>query len=208
MAMIAIRVPEETAKMLEQMAASIPGDNQSTSDMHITLVSLGDGIPVETLAKAMEACHSVTSKTSPFSLEVREISSFDPGNNGTPIILPVESKELIELQSKILEALNEFGVEYSKKWPEFKPHVTLSYVEGMKGEVSLPHPIRWGAFEVEIFGADHGSGGMSITLPLEMPNTELKLRKIAASIIKQTRPVWVRHATPLAKNSPLAWRTP
>lgn len=183
MAMIAIRVPKDTAKLMEKMAEAIPGDSQTASDMHITLVYLGDGVTVDTLSKVMLACHGVTSKTPPFSLEVNRIESFEPGEKGTPIILPVVSNDLHDLQRAVREALDVAGIDYSKKWPEFKPHVTLSYVKGMRGSGPLPSAIKWGAFELTVYGADHGNGGVSVVMPFEMQNMELRLQKIAMRIM-------------------------
>lgn len=182
MAMIALRVPHDTARMLEKLAGSMSGDSQTASEMHVTLVYLGDNVSVGTLSRVMLACSYVTSRTTPFSLSVGKIDSFEPGKNGTPVILPVTSNELHALHKAVSEALDTVGIEYSKKWPEFKPHVTLSYVDGMKGSGFFPSPITWGAFELSIYGDNHGDGGISIAMPFELPNIKLKMQTIAAKI--------------------------
>lgn len=194
MAMIAIRVPHDTARMLEKLAGSVSGDSQTASEMHVTLIYLGDDVSIGTLSKVMLACNSVTSKTTPFSLSVDKIDSFEPGKNGTPVILPIVSNELHALHKAVSEALDAAEVEYSKKWPEFKPHVTLSYVDGMKGSGFFPSPITWGAFELSIYGDNHGDGGISIAMPFELPSIELKMQTIAARIV----------AAPLAGFEPAA----
>lgn len=201
MAMIALRVPNDTARMLEKLAGSVNGDSQTASEMHVTLIYLGDDVSIETLSKVMLACNSVTSRTTPFSLSVDKIDSFEPGKNGTPVILPIVSNELHALHEAISEALDAAGIEYSKKWPEFKPHVTLSYVNGMKGSGFFPSPITWGAFELSIYGDNHGDGGVSITMPFELPSIELKMQTIAARM--QTIAARIA-AAPLAGFEPAA----
>jgi 2'-5' RNA ligase len=149
--------------------------------MHVTVIFLGDDVPMQQLASAMVACHAVTSKTAPFTLTVSDISSFEPGGNGTPVIMPVQSPELMTLEQELKAEFDRAGIPYSTKWPEFKPHVTLSYVPGMKASGPLPVPVSWGAFDLTIYGANHGDG-MSVVLPFELPNIEVKMQKIAAKI--------------------------
>lgn len=187
MAMIALRVPTETARLMERISGVLPGDSQAASDMHITIAYLGDKTPMEQIAKAMLACHSVASKTAPFMLTVDSMDSFEPGDDGTPIILPVKSEELHSLEKAIKEELDRFGVGYSKKWPEFKPHVTMSYIKGMRAAGPLSVPISWGAFDMTIYGADRGDGRVSIVLPFILPNTHIKLQRIAAKIARPNR---------------------
>lgn len=183
MAMIAIRIPQETARLLEKMAKCIPGNSQAASDMHVTVLYLGDDVPIDVIAKAMTACHAVTSTTAPFTMSVDRIDSFEPGTNGTPVIMPVTSNELQTLHQNLKAELDRQGVFYDKKWPEFKPHVTLSYVDGMKGSGYLPKPLSWGVFELTVYGANKGEG-VSAVLPFELSSTELKLQKIASRITR------------------------
>jgi 2'-5' RNA ligase len=185
MAMVAIRVPQETGHLLENMSNCIPGDSQTASDMHVTVAFLGDDVPISSLAAAMTACHAVTSRTSPFVLTVDSIESFEPGKDGTPIIMPVKSEELHALEQAVKAEMDRIGVFYDKKWPEFKPHVTLSYVKGMRGAGALPAPLSWGAFGLTVYGGNHGNEGVSIELPFELPSMQLKMNAIASRIAKK-----------------------
>lgn len=180
--MIALRVPQEVGRLLAQMSGALPGDVQAASEMHVTVVYLGDGASMEQLAAAMVACHKVTRRTSPFTLTCSEVASFDPGHHGTPVILPVQSPELMQLERDLKEELDLSGVSYSAKWPEFKPHVTLSYMPGAKTAGPLPAPVSWGAFDLTIYGADRGDGRVSIALPFVLQNFQLQLEKIAAKL--------------------------
>ena len=185
MAMIAVKVPTETSRLISKISEALPGDSQAASEMHVTIIHLGDDVPISQLAKVMEACHTVTSKISPFVMTVDSIDSFEPGDNGgVPVILPVQSQELHELEQKLKQEFDSAGISYSNKYPEFKPHVTLSYVPGMKAVGPLPAPISWGAFEMMIYGADSGDGRVLVTLPFGLPNMQIKLQKIAARVAR------------------------
>jgi 2'-5' RNA ligase len=183
MAMIALRVPQETSRLLEQIASCFPGENQTASDMHITVVCLNGDLTIDVLSKVMAACHTVTSKTAPFIVNVNRIDSFD-SNSKTPIILPVESNELHQLNESIKQELDNQGIDYDKKY--YKPHVTLSYIDKLKGSGPLSTPISWGVYEIEIYGGNKGNEGVSIKLPLNIPNTQIKLDKIATKIASLT----------------------
>lgn len=175
MAMIALRVPQDAARLLNRIAYNTPGNNQAASDMHITIISLGDGIPVSTLAKVMSVCYEITSNTAPFTVTVDRIDSFKPGQDGTPIIMPILSDEIHKLEQVLKAKLDENQIEYSKKFPEFKPHVTLSYVDGMRGAGMLSSPLSWGVYELTIYGGDHGDSGLSIVLPFEVSSHQVKI---------------------------------
>lgn len=182
MAMIALKVPAEAARLLGAVAGHLPGDSQTASDMHVTVLYLGDDVPMQQLAQTMAACHVVTSKTPPFVLTVNSIDSFDPGEDGTPVIMPVSSPELMSLEQALKAELDSAGVQYSKKFPEYKPHVTLSYIPGMKASGPLPTPISWGAFDLTIYGANRGDGRATIILPFAPQNFQVQMEKIAAKV--------------------------
>lgn len=182
MAMVAIRVPAEAARLLSAVAGALPGDSQAASEMHVTLLYLGDDVPMEQLARVMVACYAVTRKTAPFTMTVSEVASFDPGGNGTPVILPVQSPELHELQGNLRQELDRSGVDYDKKWPEYKPHVTLSYVPNMKAAGPMASPISWGAFDLTIYGANRGDGRATIILPFAPQSFQVQMEKIASKI--------------------------
>lgn len=183
MAMIALRVPQDVALMLE--GVETPGDNHSASDMHVTILYLGDDTPIANLAMAMVAMHEVASKWSPFLMSVDGVSSFDSNDEGkTPIIAPVESPELHELHEALKESLKTHGVWFSEKYPEYKPHVTLSYAdEGDANDKTFPKPVTWGAYGLDLYGGNEGMRGPFAHLPFSIPpSTEVKLSSVAHRI--------------------------
>lgn len=174
MSFIGIKVPAEVGRMLETV--DVPGERHSVSDMHITLLYLGKGVDVVSVAKAMVVTHEVASKTRPFMVWGDAVSSF-PSNpdDGVPVIVPVHSQPLHALRAALASRFDELGIGYSKKYPDFKPHVTLSYVKdpgpGFQApSTPLPGYTGWVVYDVTIWAGDENmSEGMEIRVPLKGP---------------------------------------
>src|ERR1700676_2321886 len=108
MAMIAIRVPDDIAHMISSIEA--PGDPENNK--HVTIVYLGDDVPIEQLAEAVVVCFNVATATKPFSLRSEKVTTFPKGKDGFPVICPVESPPLHALKARLEEALTKAGVSY------------------------------------------------------------------------------------------------
>jgi len=180
-ALVGLRVPYEAARLLQGI--DVPGDKLATSNMHVTILYLGHGISVIEVAKAMCAAHQVTSRTSPFLCGIKDISSFPVGKDGIPVICPIHSPGLHVLNAALRAEFDRLGVEYSKKWPEYEPHVTLSYItnsSGSRADLSyLPGPLTWTASEMVIWGGDEGDEVLSITMPFVLGPVERAARQIS-----------------------------
>jgi 2'-5' RNA ligase len=169
MAFLGIRIPHETGRLLSKI--DVPGEKTSTSEMHITLLYLGDEWPISEISKAMEAAYDIVSKTKPFTAEVNKVSHFPKNPHDQdkyPIITRVESKELHELRGKLAKKFDKEGVEYSKLHPDYKPHVTLAYSEKEPEDVSFD-PLEFSISEVVLWGGDHGDDRIFVTFPLAGP---------------------------------------
>lgn len=181
MAFIGLKVPHEAARLLR--GVDVPGDRLSTSDMHVTVLYLGHGVPVVEVAKAMCAAHQVTSRTAPFLCGIRDVSSFPGGEDGIPVICPVHSPGLHVLNAALRAEFDRLCIRYSKKWPEYKPHVTLSYVTGPDApraySSDLPGPLTWTASDMVIWGGDEGDEVLSVTMPFVLGPVERAARRIS-----------------------------
>lgn len=171
MAFIGLRTPPETSRLLCDIG--VPGTKTPRGDHHVTLVFLGSGIGVDVLAEAVKATYSVTSKTRPFTVRTTRVISF-PTNpddqDGHPVIACIESDELHELQADLVRALDEAGVDFSKKFPTYRPHVTLAYSPEPVEEFRIPI-IEWGAHEIVMWGGDDGDRKLTVTFPLALRQT-------------------------------------
>jgi 2'-5' RNA ligase len=109
------------------LGVDVPGEREAPETFHVTLVYFGRDRPFNDLIRAAVIASSVCKDFDPFKCQVHRVVSFDPGDKGYPIVGRIESQQINELWTVLRTAYDEHGFEYSKKWPNFTPHVTLSY---------------------------------------------------------------------------------
>lgn len=166
---LAISVPVELGKLLTGI--SVPGRKEPLTKLHVTLHYFGEEYADDKAMKAAQVAFEVAGKFKPFAVSTSMISTF-PGKEEVPVICKVDSPELHALQGALSKAFDEAGVEYSKKYPVFTPHITLSYAN----ETPPDQPIPTVGFTVSDFSmwvGDRDDRQMQITFPLNM--TALKV---------------------------------
>jgi 2'-5' RNA ligase len=169
MALLSLRVPQETARLLSSL--DVPGEKEGSAFMHVTLLYLEDA-SIEEVIRAISATYRVTNETAPFLLRASSISHFDGGEK-VPIICPIESAPLHEFQFRLRNAFDQDGIPYSKKFPEYKPHVTLSYAEAPLEEnvdQTIEPYLEWGAHSVTLWAGQNGDEGLSCELAFKTPH--------------------------------------
>lgn len=180
MAFLGIRVPLEIARRLSGI--SVPGQKEAPGRMHITILDLGDDVPVDQIATATNAIFNVLKGCKPIPVETSLVSCFDSGEGGGyPIICRVESSELHKLREQLKIALDEAGVAYSKKYPEYVPHVTLAYSKE-KVTDQLMDPVGWTVAELVLWGGDNGDDKLTVTFPLSLGSKKTKGASFRAMI--------------------------
>ena len=177
MAFIGLKLPHETARLLSEI--DVPGKLEAPSSFHITLLYIGDDVAVDTLAEAMKATLAVTEQTRPFTVSTSRVIAFPPGDGKHPIICPVSSDSLHDLQAKLRSSYDAAGIEYSKKFPEYKPHVTLSYAEETIEERRLP-TVEWGAHECVLWGGDSGDKRLVMAFPFSIDTSPATIEERVA----------------------------
>lgn len=165
MAFIGISVPHETARILSEL--DVPGTKESISHFHITMIYLGSGVPIEQLTDAIKATFKVTAKTKPFSVSTSLVTCFPKNEDGVPIICRVNSDPLHDLRKRLTSAFSAGGVQYNKKYPDYKPHVTLAYAEEEIEERTIP-TVTWGAHELVLWGGDEGDRKLIVRFPFSI----------------------------------------
>lgn len=167
MAFIGLQVPLDAAQLLESVQT--PGEKEDTASLHVTILHMGDNLPISTVAQAMMAAYSVTAKHRPFLVCCDRVDSFPPNPEyGIPVIAPVQSPPLLALHAALCVAFDAAGVPYSKKHPEYKPHVTLARnfaPDAKPYRAQLPGFCAWVAYELVIWGGSDGDGRVNIHLP-------------------------------------------
>jgi 2'-5' RNA ligase len=165
MAFLGLQVPHSTARLFSEI--EVDGDKTSLDSFHITIMYLGKDVSIDHIADAMKATFEVTSKTKPFSVRTSRVTNFPSNDEGVPIIARVESDALHALRTQLQETYERLGVAYDNKYPNYKPHVTLSYAELEIEEFRIP-TLEWGAHELVLWGGDEGDRKLVITFPFSI----------------------------------------
>lgn len=177
MAFLGLKLPHETARILSEI--EVPGKTEAPSHFHITLLHLGDEVPIETLGKALVATYEVSSQTNPFTVRTSRVSSFPATPDGeTPVICLVDSDDLHELHRRLSAAYDKAGVDFSKKFPTYRPHVTLAYSKDASVRDRRIPTVEWGAHELVLWGGDSGDRRVVMSFPFSIKTSSL-VSKIA-----------------------------
>lgn len=170
MAFLGFRVPHETSRLFRDI--EVPGTKTEMGQYHVTLLYLGNDIEVDVLAEALKATYAVTSKTRHFTVRTSMVMSFPPSpEDGHPVVARITSDELHDLRERLVLAFDEGGIDFNKKYPDYKPHVTLSYAGDAVDEFRIP-TIEWGAHELVMWGGDDGDRKLTVTFPLALRSDE------------------------------------
>jgi len=166
MSFLGIAVPHEISRLLASV--DVPGDPKPTSSYHVTLFYLGDDIPVDKLSDALSPIYEVVSRTPPFTVETSEITSFPPKPDGTvPVVARIVSNDLLRLRAELKGAFDAAGIEYSKTFPDYRPHVTLAMLPGGERPADIPiRKVEWGVGEIVLWGGDYEDDKLIVTFPL------------------------------------------
>jgi len=166
MAALMLQVPEETARVLRELP--VPGEPEK-GDPHITVIYLGKDVPIDLISSMIPVIYKISSATLPFSVTTNHVSYFPAGEDGVPIIAEVNSPELHRFRENLCKALDEAGLPYDKKFPEYKPHTTLAYDSNPETTVDLNIPeISWGAHELVLWGSNRDAGRLVVKFPFSL----------------------------------------
>lgn len=166
MAFLGIRVPIETARLLKEI--EVPGENAANSELHITILCFEDNWPISELAKSLEAAYDIVSKFKPFRVTMDKVTCFPKHGDRCAIIAPVKSDELHELHDKLAKNFDKEDIDFSKRFKDYKPHVTLSFNDEEIDEQKIDK-VEFVVQEVVLWGGDHGDDRIFITFPLKGP---------------------------------------
>lgn len=183
MAMIAIPVPESVGRLFRSI--EVPGERDNSD--HITMFYLGDNLSINKIVKIIPVVYKLVSELEPFLITTRKIVTFPKGDKGYPVIAPVEGANLHEIRKKLKRAFDSKGIEYNNKFPEYKPHVTLSYSKKKPKHIRLPKT-QWQVNEIAIYGGDSCDEKIFVKLPLGLKIIERKAAYIdqLASLYKKS----------------------
>lgn len=147
--MIAVPVPDEISQLFRAM--NIPGKQEPTD--HITLFYFEDDTNPLSLVRAVPLIQEETRNLQPFDVTCKKIISFPEGDDGYPIVGKIKSKSLKKLRKKISKLFDEHGIPYSKKFPKYKPHTTISYLDEHLEDFNIDK-ITWTVSSIALYDDD------------------------------------------------------
>ncbi len=173
MAFIGLSIPETVSKKLSKI--KVPGDKENPEDYHITLIHFEEKHSPKEILKIIEIVSEITSKIKPFDIKTAKLTSFPKfEDNPIPIIVKVESRELHKLQEKLKNKLIEENIEFSKTFKEFKPHITLSYLEAETFKDKNIEELVMEMKELTYFGGEYKNNYLKVDFKLGHGNQSLK----------------------------------
>jgi 2'-5' RNA ligase len=140
----------------DDIAEQYPEDGKEGEDSsppHITAFYIGM-LPSHFNEKALKTIYDVAKATKPFHVKLSKPKKFQNDYGQTIWHSPVVSKRLKDFNAALKHAFMQDHVPFDNKWPEFKPHVTIEYVdEGEKARYRKVKPAgKWKVDTLWVWG--------------------------------------------------------
>jgi 2'-5' RNA ligase len=156
-AFVGMRLPSIAATNLSEI--EVPGETYLLKEMHITLAYLGKSVPITQVFRAMACCYAAAQEFGPFQVTTAAVMSFPADQKGIPVIARIVTPQLFSLRERIVQLFDANGVEYSKRHPQYKPHVTLSYSK-QPVPIRVINPVQWDAGWITVWGGEEMDDGI------------------------------------------------
>lgn len=165
MAFLGVEVPTELAELLSII--DVPGTKENINELHITfLYFTPNALEPKEIGKIIEITNKVISNYKPFFVSFDMIESFPKGNDGYPIIIPINSKEFKKIYYALFKEFEKAKIDFSKKFKIFRPHITLSYNDKpFKKKIS---ELGFTITKFKLKGGAIGEDGITSNIPLNI----------------------------------------
>jgi 2'-5' RNA ligase len=159
-----MRLPSIAATNLSEIP--VPGEATPLREMHVTLAFLGNQVPMEQVFRSLACCYLVAQEYAPLELTAALLMSFPADPEGRiPVIARIVTPQLFDMRARLVQLLEMNKVEYSKRHPQYKPHVTLSYAQQAVPPQKIK-PLRWPAQWLTVWGGDEADQLFSAEIEL------------------------------------------
>lgn len=164
--MLYVPVPKSVGVSL--LEKKLPGRTESLDGLHVTLFCFEE-MTLSQYTTAIEIVSSISSTRafpSPMKLMTMRTHYFEGDGSKIPVFARVLSPSLMGLRAAIAEAFVSYEIPFKNNFPEYKPHITLSY---SKEECSYPfEPISWTVSDLRFKTRVSGFGdyNMEAKIPL------------------------------------------
>lgn len=115
----------------EHIAAQFPADGKEGEDSsppHVTLLYIGT-LPSSFEARMCEVVKEVVENFKSFDVYLGDVKKFVNDDMQKVFHSPVKSRKLQSLHEELKDAFKKNQLPFSTKYPEFKPHITIEYVD-------------------------------------------------------------------------------
>lgn len=155
MAIIALEVPRGVGQYLQRL--DVPGAKTPIEEMHVTIVQIDADLSPIDVANIAGVVADLTHTMRSFEVNLHTLSQFPRNDHGVPVICPVVSEGLMLFQGRLVDTLDRAGIEFNKKFPVYKPHVTVSWAQESIAPASLVRPITWMTRDVVLWPTYNGA---------------------------------------------------
>lgn len=166
MSILAVRIAPHIYDALSSY--DIPGVREPAHNAHVTMLYF-DSKELPSL-DLIETLHDYCMGLLPFTATASKISSFSRGDEGTiPVIAPVVSPQLMKSRANIGTLLESREIYFNKKFPDYKPHITLSYSETGLNDFPVT-PVTWTIESFELWCGEHNDNDLFVIFPFRGHN--------------------------------------
>lgn len=187
MSMIALKIPLDISDKLSKI--KVDGKKESPEEYHITMFYFDGKLKIDDVCKITKTMNSVLGRFSPPKISFKEVSYFPKGDDGFPVVVPILSDDLIEVRKSLAKAFDKEKINYSKKWPEFKPHLTLAYSKKEPTDQKVDKS-SWSATELVLYAGDKQEfskfeSGMFVFMPFgKKASSKFEVIRLASFIFE------------------------
>mgnify|MGYP003475356039 CR=1 FL=1 len=187
MSMIALKIPSDISEKLSKI--KVDGKKELPQEYHITMFYFDGKLKIDDICKITRIMNSVLGRFVPPKISFKEVSFFPKGNDGFPVIVPILSDDLIEVRKSLVKAFDKEKINYSKKWPEFKPHLTLAYSKKEPTNQNIGK-CSWNATELVLYAGDKFEfskfeNGMFIFMPFgKKASSKFEMIRLASFVFE------------------------
>ena len=172
---LALQIPEDVAKKL-----AVEG-GESIDDMHVTLF-YKKGLTPEQAKRVQEVFDDVWPHYHPIEIELDgKLSRFEASessDNMDVLYAPILSDDIHSLRQDLLERLAEEDIHPSDAHPDYKPHITIKYVEPGTDEDFEIEPV---SFDISAAVFSPGGGKVAGVIGTEESSPDGDMTDVAGS---------------------------
>ncbi len=147
------------APLPDEVASQFPTEGregEDSSPSHVTVLYVGDLEDAGKQKELIDVVQKTASALGPFEVSLGRVEEFLNDKKQRVTHSPVEGQDLHKLHNVLKGVFELMGIPFSDKYPEYKPHVTIEYInEGKEERFEAVRPQgSWIVDHFWVWGAD------------------------------------------------------